>query len=171
VKSSLADFKVKKLQATSTETASGMISAISRAGHRLKRLQAMVEETRKAAGGVRIARETLSTTDFSSAGVLSPCPTELRAAGTGICSQLNSGSADDFLSDCRESAIAQPCFEGVLYPAVFARMEGENRHATTRLQALREAPQEHVERAEFVIHGDAQGLEDTANRDLCILRR
>lgn len=66
VRSSLTDLKVKKAQAELTEMASGMISEIGGAGDTLNRLQAMVEEDReKAAGRVRVARDTLSTTDLS----------------------------------------------------------------------------------------------------------
>lgn len=65
LKSSLDDLKIKKATAELTEMASGMITSIGGAGDTLDRLHKMVEEEReKAAGRARIARDTLSTTDF-----------------------------------------------------------------------------------------------------------
>jgi hypothetical protein len=42
-------------------------------------------------------------------------------------------------------------------------MEGENRHATVGVKASGQVAQKQVKHAEFVIYGDAQGLEDAAH--------
>jgi phage shock protein A len=65
LKTSLNDLKVKKATAELTEMASGMISSIGGSGDTLDRLHKMVEEEREnAAGRARVARDSLSTTDF-----------------------------------------------------------------------------------------------------------
>jgi len=62
LKSSLSDLKMKRALAELTEMASGMITSIGSSGETLDRLQTMVEEERqKAAGRVRVARDTLDT--------------------------------------------------------------------------------------------------------------
>jgi phage shock protein A len=66
LKSSLDDLKIKKATAELTEMASGMIASIGGSGDTLDRLHRMVEEEReKASGRARIARDSLSTTDFA----------------------------------------------------------------------------------------------------------
>jgi phage shock protein A len=66
LKSSLDDLKVKKATAELTEMASGMITSIGGSGDTLDRLHKMVEEERElAAGRARIARDSLSTADFT----------------------------------------------------------------------------------------------------------
>ena len=60
LKYALSDLKVKQATAELTEMASGMVSQIGGAGDTLDRLHGMVEEEReKAAGRVRVARDTL----------------------------------------------------------------------------------------------------------------
>jgi phage shock protein A len=62
LKYALSDLKVKQATAELTEMASGMISTIGGSGDTLDRLHGMVEEQReKAAGRVRVARDTLDT--------------------------------------------------------------------------------------------------------------
>lgn len=64
VRSGLNDIKVKKAMAELTEMAAGMITSIGGAGDTLNRLHEMVEEERsKAAGRVRVARDTVDTTE------------------------------------------------------------------------------------------------------------
>ena len=59
---SLDDLKVKRAMADLTEMASGMVTQIGGAGDTLERLHTMVEEEReKAAGRVRVARDTFDT--------------------------------------------------------------------------------------------------------------
>lgn len=66
LKSSLDDLKIKKATAELTEMASGMVASIGGSGDTLDRLHKMVEEEREnAAGRARIARDSLSTTDFA----------------------------------------------------------------------------------------------------------
>lgn len=63
LKSSISDMKMKKAMAELTEMASGMINTIGGSGDTLDRLQSMVEEEReKAAGRVRVAKDSLDTT-------------------------------------------------------------------------------------------------------------
>ena len=63
LKSSIGDMKMKKAMAELTEMASGMVSSIGGSGDTLDRLQTMVEEEReKAAGRVRVAKDSLETT-------------------------------------------------------------------------------------------------------------
>jgi phage shock protein A len=65
LKFSLSDLKVKRATAELTEMASGMINQIGGSGDTLNRLHDMVEEEReKAAGKVRVARDSLSTSDI-----------------------------------------------------------------------------------------------------------
>ena len=65
LKSSLDDLKIKKATAELTEMASGMISSIGGSGDTLDRLHKMVEEEREVASGrARVARDSLTTTDF-----------------------------------------------------------------------------------------------------------
>jgi phage shock protein A len=62
LRQSLDDLKVKKAMAELTEMASGMVTQIGGAGDTLERLHSMVEEEReKAAGRVRVARDTFDT--------------------------------------------------------------------------------------------------------------
>ena len=61
---SLDDLKVKKAMAEMTEMATGMVNQIGGAGETLDRLHTMVEEEReKAAGRVRVARDSFDTRD------------------------------------------------------------------------------------------------------------
>lgn len=62
LKSGLTDLKMKRAMAELTEMASGMITTIGSSGETLDRLHTIVEEERsKAAGRVRVARDTLDT--------------------------------------------------------------------------------------------------------------
>jgi phage shock protein A len=62
---SLDDLKVKKAMAEMTEMATGMVNQIGGAGDTLDRLHSMVEEEReKAAGRVRVARDSFDTSDI-----------------------------------------------------------------------------------------------------------
>ncbi len=62
---SLDDLKVKKAMAEMTEMATGMVNQIGGAGETLDRLHTMVEEEReKAAGRVRVARDSFDTTEI-----------------------------------------------------------------------------------------------------------
>lgn len=66
LKHSLDDLKVKKAMAELTEMASGMVSEIGGAGDTLNRLHEMVEEEREqAAGRVRVAKDSLNTTEIT----------------------------------------------------------------------------------------------------------
>ena len=61
----LSDLKVKKAMAELTEMASGMVTKIGGAGDTLDRLHGMVEEEReKAAGRVRVAKDSFNTADI-----------------------------------------------------------------------------------------------------------
>ena len=63
LKSGISDMKMKKALAELTEMASGMITSIGGSGDTLDRLSGMVEEEReKAAGRVRVARDSMDTT-------------------------------------------------------------------------------------------------------------
>jgi phage shock protein A len=65
LKANIDDLKVKKATAELTEMASGMIAQIGGSGDTLSRLQNMVDEERnKAAGRVRVARDSLNTGDM-----------------------------------------------------------------------------------------------------------
>jgi len=62
LKSGITDLKMKRALAELTEMASGMITSIGSSGETLERLTNIVEEERsKAAGRVRVARDTLDT--------------------------------------------------------------------------------------------------------------
>src|SRR5215831_16703067 len=62
LKSSIDDMKMKRALAELTEMASGMITNIGSSGETLDRLHTIVEEERsKAAGRVRVARDTMDT--------------------------------------------------------------------------------------------------------------
>jgi phage shock protein A len=62
LKSGITDLKMKRAMAELTEMASGMITTIGSSGETLDRLHNIVEEERsKAAGRVRVARDTLDT--------------------------------------------------------------------------------------------------------------
>lgn len=63
LKSSIDDMKMKRALAEVTEMASGMVTQIGGAGETLDRLHEMVEEEReKAAGRLRVARDSMDTT-------------------------------------------------------------------------------------------------------------
>jgi phage shock protein A len=65
LKTGLDDLKIKRATAELTEMASGMISSIGGSGDTLSRLHDMVEEEReKASGRVRVARDSLDTSDI-----------------------------------------------------------------------------------------------------------
>jgi phage shock protein A len=62
LKSGITDLKMKRALAELTEMASGMITSIGSSGETLDRLHNIVEEERsKAAGRVRVARDTMDT--------------------------------------------------------------------------------------------------------------
>ena len=62
LKSGITDLKMKRAMAELTEMASGMITNIGSSGETLDRLHNIVEEERsKAAGRVRVARDTMDT--------------------------------------------------------------------------------------------------------------
>jgi phage shock protein A len=62
LKSGITDLKMKRAMAELTEMASGMITSIGSSGETLDRLHNIVEEeSSKAAGRVRVARDTLDT--------------------------------------------------------------------------------------------------------------
>src|SRR5262244_4603352 len=62
LKSGINDLKMKRALAELTEMASGMITSIGSSGETLDRLHGIVEEERsKAAGRVRVARDTMDT--------------------------------------------------------------------------------------------------------------
>jgi len=62
LKSGINDMKMKRALAELTEMASGMITTIGSSGETLDRLHGIVEEERsKAAGRVRVARDTMDT--------------------------------------------------------------------------------------------------------------
>ena len=62
LKSGITDMKMKRAMAELTEMASGMITSIGSSGETLDRLHNIVEEERsKAAGRVRVARDTMDT--------------------------------------------------------------------------------------------------------------
>src|SRR5262252_270784 len=63
LKSSIDDMRMKRALAEVTEMASGMVTQIGGAGETLDRLHEMVEEEReKAAGRLRVARDSMDTT-------------------------------------------------------------------------------------------------------------
>ncbi|HRK29854.1 MAG TPA: PspA/IM30 family protein [Tepidisphaeraceae bacterium] len=65
LRQSLSDLKVKKAMAELTEMASGMVTQIGGSGDTLERLHTMVEEEReKAAGRVRVAKDSFNTSDI-----------------------------------------------------------------------------------------------------------
>jgi phage shock protein A len=65
LRQSLSDLKVKKAMAELTEMASGMVTQIGGSGDTLERLHTMVEEEReKAAGRVRVAKDTFNVQEF-----------------------------------------------------------------------------------------------------------
>lgn len=65
LRQSLSDLKVKKAMAELTEMASGMVTEIGGSGDTLERLHTMVEEEReKAAGRVRVAKDTFNTSEI-----------------------------------------------------------------------------------------------------------
>lgn len=64
LKSGLSDLKMKRAMAEITELASGMVTQLGGSGDTLNRLEAMVSEERyKAAGRVRVAVDSLDTSD------------------------------------------------------------------------------------------------------------
>ena len=52
----------------------------------------------------------------------------------------------------------------MLHTAVLAAVEGQNGHAASRTETIGQLIEEGVERGEFFVHGDAQGLKGAANR-------
>lgn len=65
LRAGLNDLKVKKAMAELTEMASGMISQIGGSGDTLNRMETMVREERdKAAGRVRVARDTMDLSEI-----------------------------------------------------------------------------------------------------------
>lgn len=65
LRQSLDDLKVKRAMAELTQMASGMVTELGGAGDTLSRLHDMVEEEReKAAGRVRVARDSINASDI-----------------------------------------------------------------------------------------------------------
>ena len=60
-------------------------------------------------------------------------------------------------------AVAFTGLEGLFHAAIFAGVKRENGDSATGLQAERKTLQERIQRAEFVVHGDSQRLENAAH--------
>ena len=56
-----------------------------------------------------------------------------------------------------------------LHAPVFAGMKCQNRHATAGIQARGQVAEKSVERGKFIVHRDAQRLEDAADGEVAII--
>ncbi len=65
--------------------------------------------------------------------------------------------------------VREPGFETLLNTTVFAGVEGQDGDAATGVETVADVAQEGVERGELVVDGDAQGLENTADRQVGII--
>src|SRR2546427_9012649 len=79
------------------------------------------------------------------------------------------GGAADFASDLSIDASPLAAFEGPLHAAVFAGMKTQYSNPGAGIQAAGELAQKRVERGEFVIHSDPQGLENPADSEFAVL--
>ena len=67
------------------------------------------------------------------------------------------------MRDLGVGAAALTGLERFFYAAIFAGMKRDNGHSAMRLQAERKIAQERIERAEFIVYGDTQPLENAAH--------
>ena len=81
------------------------------------------------------------------------------------------GGAEDAAGDFLIKAFAVRGLEGFFHAAVLARMESEDGEAASRVEASGQDAQEGVEGGEFLVHFDADGLEDAAHRELAFFAR
>ncbi len=96
----ISDAKVKKAMADLNEMASGMIGEIGGSGDTLDRLSEMVEEDRtEAAGRLRVAKDTLDTSEIDSMAVEQEAMEEMAladlAAEMGVELEAEGGSGGD----------------------------------------------------------------------------
>src|SRR5437016_1152545 len=71
--------------------------------------------------------------------------------------------SDDFRGNLCIKTFAQRGCECFLHASIFSGMKSENRRSPTRVETGRQMPQERIQSREFIIHGNADGLEDAAN--------
>lgn len=81
--------------------------------------------------------------------------------GAGVAVAFFFAGADDVLGDGAVEALLVVGLEGLLHDAVFARVEGENRHTAARGEGGVQFFHKFIENLVLVVHIDTQGLEDT----------
>ena len=77
--------------------------------------------------------------------------------------QVVGAGPDDFAADAFVVPATLAGLKSLLHATVLAGVKCQHGHPASRLQTRREVAQKHVERAELVIHRDAQRLEDPAD--------
>lgn len=93
---------------------------------------------------------------------------EFGRGGAWVVTAFGGGGADRFGGDLGIDAVLQALFEGEFDAAVFAGVEGEEGDASARFETVGERAEEFAECAEFIVDGDAEGLEDSLDRTVGI---
>ena len=96
-------------------------------------------------------------------------PTKFGGTGPRIVVAFGGRRADDFAGNIGVDPIAQAGFESFLHTAVLAGVEREDGDASAWIETGGEISQKVVERREFVVHGDAQCLEDATDGFIALL--
>ena len=100
---------------------------------------------------------------------LSDGPAEFGRGGAGVVVAFFGVGAEDAAGDFLVKAFAVRGLEGFFHAAIFAGMEGEDGEAAAGIQALGQNAQETVERGEFLVHCNADGLEDAADGEFAFV--
>ena len=89
-------------------------------------------------------------------------PAKFGGGGAGVVALFGEGGAEDLVADGGVVAVLEGGLEGFLNAAVLAAVEGEDGDAAAGAEAVGEGAEPGVEDFEFVVHSDAEGLEDAA---------
>src|ERR1017187_5176540 len=90
-------------------------------------------------------------------------PAKLGGTGPRIVVTFGGRGTNYFAGNIGIDPIAQAGFEGFLHAAVFAGVEREDGDASAGIETGGEISEEVIERGEFVVHRDAQRLEDASD--------
>src|SRR5688572_252316 len=88
-----------------------------------------------------------------------PCPAELGGAGARIRALLGFVRDDHIRTDLSVDAFAQPAPERLLYPAILAAVEADDRGDAAGLQDVRQDGEQPIEVRQLAVHENAQRLE------------
>ena len=93
-------------------------------------------------------------------------PAEFGGTRAGVGVPFGGAGAEDFVGDGGVGAVGFSGLKRFFDAAILAGVEGEDGNAAAGVQAVRQVAEKSFERGEFVVHGDAQRLEDAAHGEV-----